>query len=151
KRIAGARDVIVKLLRDPEGRAAGDDAPLQGEPRPTDQAVKHYEKGERPLEFVSTRQWFVRLLDKKDALPRRGDEIEWHPAFMKQRYQSWTENLGLDWCVSRQRYFGVSFPVWYPLDHDGAPDFERPILAAAEALPVDPMSDTPPGYDEAQR
>ena len=151
KTVVTARKLVVDMLRDPEGRAAGDDAPLQGEPRPTDQAVKHYEKGDRPLEFVSTRQWFVRLMDKKDALLERGRQIEWHPSFMQQRYEIWTENLGLDWCVSRQRYFGVSFPVWYRLDASGEPEFDAPILADAATLPVDPMSDTPPGFEESQR
>jgi len=151
KTVVSARKDIVEMLRAPEGRAAGDDAPLQGEPRPTDQAVKHYEKGDRPLEFVTTRQWFVRLMDKKDQLLERGRQIDWHPRFMQQRYEIWTENLGLDWCVSRQRYFGVAFPVWYRLDAQGEPDFDAPILADAASLPLDPMSDTPPGYEEAQR
>ncbi len=151
KRVGGAQQAIVQLLRDPEGRAAGDDAPLQGEPKPTEQAVKHYEKGERPLEFVTTRQWFCRLLDKKDALLARGEQIEWHPEFMAHRFRTWTENLALDWCVSRQRYFGVPIPCWYRLDAEGRADYEAPILPAPETLPVDPMSDSPPGFDEAQR
>ena len=151
KRVAGAREEIVKLLRDPEGAAAPGGPPLTCEPKPTEQAVKHYEKGERPLEFITTRQWFVRLLDKKDALIERGEQIQWHPEFMRARYRNWTENLSLDWCISRQRYFGVPIPVWYPLDESGRPDYERPIVARPEQLPVDPMSDTPPGYEEAQR
>ncbi|MEM9487729.1 MAG: class I tRNA ligase family protein, partial [Myxococcota bacterium] len=65
--------------------------------------------------------------------------------------RNWTENLQLDWCVSRQRYFGVPFPLWYPLDSDGQPQFDRPILAEPAALPIDPMSDTPAGYDDSQR
>lgn len=145
KRVAGARQRIVELL------AAGDDPPLVADPRPTEQAVKHYEKGELPLEFMTTRQWFVRLMDQKDALIARGDAIGWHPDFMRLRYRNWTEGLQLDWCISRQRYFGVPFPVWYPLDAEGNPDFDNAILASEDALPVDPMSDTPVGYQESQR
>jgi valyl-tRNA synthetase len=114
-------------------------------------AVKFYEKGESPLEFVITRQWFVRLLDKKQALLARGDEIQWHPDFMKVRYRDWTENLQLDWCISRQRYFGVPIPVWYPLDAEGSPDYAHPIVAEAAQLPVDPVTEAPKGYDEGQR
>jgi valyl-tRNA synthetase len=142
KPVAAARKAIVEQLR--EGA-------LQGEPTPVQHSVKFYEKGERPLEFVTTRQWFVRLLDKKDALLAKGDEVRWHPDFMRLRYRNWTENLQVDWCISRQRYFGVPFPVWYPTDAAGAPDRSRPIVADAATMPVDPMTDTPPGYSEAQR
>ncbi len=151
KAVAGARQAIVALLRDPAGRATGSEPALRGEPRPIEHAVKFYEKGDRPLEFISTRQWFVRLLDKKDALLAKGDQIRWHPDFMRLRYRNWTENLNVDWCISRQRYFGVQIPVWYPLDTGGAPDYARPIVADPARLPVDPMTDTPPGYAPAQR
>jgi valyl-tRNA synthetase len=149
--VVQARQRIVELLRDPAGSATGGGAPLRGEPEPIEHAVRFYEKGERPLELVPSRQWFVRLLDKKPALLAKGDEIEWHPPFMKVRYRDWTENLQLDWCISRQRYFGVPIPVWYPLDGEGAPDHEHPIVAEAEQLPVDPTTALPPGYGEEQR
>ena len=151
KTIAASRKAIVEQLRDPAGSAVGGEAPLRGEPEPVQHAVKYYEKGDRPVEYISTRQWFVRLLDKKDALLAKGDEVGWHPDFMRLRYRNWTENLQADWCISRQRYFGVPFPVWYPVKPDGTPDHARPVVAAAGALPVDPMTDTPPGYDPAQR
>ncbi len=143
KTVAAARQTIVELLRD--AGALGTD------PRPIEHAVKFYEKGDRPLEFISTRQWFVRLLDKKAALLAKGDEIRWHPDFMRLRYRNWTENLNVDWCISRQRYFGVPIPVWYPLDAAGQRDHARPIVAEPAQLPVDPMSTPPPGWDESQR
>ncbi|MGH7896073.1 MAG: valine--tRNA ligase [Candidatus Binatia bacterium] len=147
KGMNGARQVVVEMLREPAGR----EPPLRGEPKPILHSVKFYEKGERPLEFVSSRQWFVRLLDKKAALLATGDEIHWHPDFMRLRYRNWTENLNVDWCVSRQRYFGPAIPVWYPLDADGRPDHARPIVAPRAALPVDPTTDVPAGYRAEQR
>jgi len=151
KNVKQARAAVVELLRDPAGSATGKGAPLVREPEPIQHAVKFYEKGDRPLELVPTRQWFVRLLDKKAALLAKGDEIRWHPDFMKVRYRDWTENLNQDWCISRQRYFGVSIPVWYPLDAEGEPDYDNPIVAERDQLPVDPMSDVPRGYDPSQR
>ncbi len=152
KGVGGARQAVVEMLRDPAGASATGGAPaLRGEPRPIEHAVKFYEKGDRPLEFISTRQWFVRLLDKKDDLLATGDRIRWHPDFMRLRYRNWTENLNVDWCVSRQRYFGVPFPVWYPLDADGRPDHAHPLVADAAVLPVDPTVDVPPGYRAEQR
>ena len=124
---------------------------LVGEPRAIVHAVKFYERGSRPLEFVPTRQWFIRLLEHKEVLLEQGRKIEWRPAFMRTRYENWVEGLNQDWCVSRQRYSGVPFPVWYPLGADAEPDYARPIFAAPESLPVDPLSATPPGYTEAQR
>ena len=147
-----AQKTIVERLREPEGRAHdGDGAPLVGEPEPIEHPVKFYEKGDRPLEFVSTRQWFVRLLDRRQELIDAGERIVWHPDFMRLRFRIWTENLRLDWCISRQRYFGVPFPLWYPLLEDGSRDYSRPILADEKALPVDPATDVAPGYDEGQR
>ena len=142
KSIKEAQKAIVELLR---GGA------LVEEPQPIEHPVKFYEQGDRPLEFITTRQWFVRLLDKKPQLVEAGDKIAWHPDFMGLRYRNWTENLNLDWCISRQRYFGVSFPVWYPVTADGRTDFEHPMVADERTLPVDPMEQAPPGYTEAQR
>ena len=107
----------------PDGRC-----PLVAEPHSIEHPVKYYEKGDRPLEFVPTRQWFVRLLEHRDALKAQGSKIKWHPSFMETRYQHWVEGLNLDWCISRQRYFGVPFPVWYPLDAQGECKFDEPIF-----------------------
>jgi len=151
KNVKQARTAIVELLRDEEGSATGNGPPLKGEPEVIEHAVKFYEKGDRPLEFIPTRQWFVKLLDKKEALLKKGEEVEWHPAFMHARYRDWTENLSLNWCISRQRYFGVPIPVWYPLNAEGVPDYVNPIVAKSSQVPVDPMADVPEGYDESQR
>ncbi len=152
KGVGGARQAIVEMLRDATSDATGAGVPpLRAEPKPIEHSVKFFEKGDRPLEFISTRQWFVRLLDKKDDLLAFGDRIRWHPDFMRLRYRNWTENLNVDWCVSRQRYFGVPFPVWYPLDRDGHPEYARPVVADAATMPVDPTVDVPPGYDDDQR
>ncbi len=151
KTLKAAQKTIVDLLRDSTGAAVGNTAPLVEEPKPIDHAVKFYEKGDRPLEFITTRQWFVRLLDKKDALLAAGDKIVWHPDFMRLRYRNWTENLQQDWCISRQRASGVPFPLWYKLDAQGNPDFNNPVLARVDQLPVDPCTDVPSGFTEAQR
>ncbi|MHC9544721.1 MAG: valine--tRNA ligase [Vulcanimicrobiota bacterium] len=147
-----AKEHIKELLHQEEAAALpGLTAPLKGEPQPIEHSVKMYEKGERPLEIITTRQWFIRLLDKKETLLEYGSRIEWHPPYMKARYDNWVEGLNQDWCISRQRYFGVPFPLWYPLDGEGHPEYERPIVALLESLPVDPLSETPPGYDESMR
>ena len=124
---------------------------LIGELRAITHPVKFYEKGERPLEIVTSRQWFVSTLAHREDLLTRGEQLNWHPDFMKHRYKSWVEGLNVDWNISRQRFFGVPFPVWYHLDENGVVDFDHPIVAAVTSLPIDPSSDPAPGFDETQR
>jgi len=138
-----AQSRIVELLTD-----SGD---LIGEPRPITHPVKFFEKGDRPLEIVSSRQWFVATLPHRQALLARGEELIWHPPYMAHRYRAWVEGLTSDWNISRQRFFGVPLPVWYPVDADGEIEFGAPILADEGALPVDPSTDVPVGYVADQR
>src|SRR5438270_844437 len=123
---------------------------LVGEPRRITHAVKFWENGSRALEIVTNRQWFIRF-PPKDVLLRRGEELRWHPDFMRVRYQNWVEGLAGDWNITRQRFFGVPFPVWYPVDEAGDVDWNAPITAGDERLPVDPSTDAPEGYTEDQR
>ena len=128
---------------------------LDGEPTPTQRKANFYEKGDKPLEIVSTRQWYIRNGGRDAALKaaflERGEELAWVPQHMKYRYDNWVNGLNGDWLVSRQRFFGVPFPVWYPLDADGDPDYAHPIVPAEDRLPIDPSSDVPDGYTEDQR
>jgi valyl-tRNA synthetase len=138
-----ARVRIVELLRE-----SGD---LIGDPRPITHPVKFFEKGDRPLEIITSRQWFVKTMEHREALIERGRVLRWHPEYMRHRYENWVNGLSGDWCISRQRFFGVPFPVWYPVRADGSIDHGRPIVPDESRLPIDPTTDAPEGMTEAQR
>ena len=147
KTVHSGRLALVELLRE--------SGALRGDPRPIQHAVKFYEKGDKPLEIVTSRQWYVRNGGRDDDLRsrllKRGEELRWVPAHMRVRYSAWVEGLAGDWLVSRQRFFGVPIPVWYPLDAHGEPDHDRVLVPDDSALPVDPSVDVPPGYRADQR
>jgi valyl-tRNA synthetase len=142
-----AREVLVAELK-----ASGD---LVGDPKPITHAVKFFEKGDKPLEIVTTRQWYIRNggrdQELRTKLLKRGSELNWHPEYMKVRYENWVEGLNGDWLISRQRFFGVPLPLWYKLDADGNPDYDQIIVPDENQLPIDPQSEAPAGFDESQR
>ncbi len=142
KTVKQAQKRIVELLQE-----AG---AIEGDIRPITHAVKFWENGTRPLEIVTSQQWFIKYPDK-DVLLARGKELRWCPEFMHVRYENWVNGLLGEWNITRQRFFGVPFPVWYPIDAEGAVDWLAPILADEASVPVDPTTTVPPGYDESQR
>jgi valyl-tRNA synthetase len=142
----GARTAIVDALR-----VSGD---LEGEPTPTLRKANYFEKGDKPLEIVTSRQWYIRNGGRDDelraALIKRGKEIDFHPEFMRTRYENWVNGLNGDWLISRQRFFGCAIPLWYPLDADGEPDHDHPIVPDASSCPSTRRR-RPAGYQRVQR
>ena len=100
--------------------------------------INVHERCNHPVEFLVTKQWFIKYLDLKDKFLELGKKLKWHPEFMKVRYDNWIKGLKWDWCISRQRYFGVPFPIWY------CKKCNEVILADKKSLPVDPLNDKPP-------
>src|SRR6185369_15407391 len=141
--VTKARARIVELLRD--------SGALVGEPRPIKHNVKFFEKGDRPLEIITSRQWFIKTVEYRDGLLARGRELQWHPEYMRHRYEHWVNGLAGDWCISRQGFAGVSFPVKYPIRADGSFDYDRPIVPDESQLLIDPLEAVPDGYRADQR
>ncbi len=142
-----AKETIADLLK-----TSGD---LIGEIRPITHPVKFFEKGDKPLEIMTTRQWYIknggRDSQLRSALLKRGKELNWHPEYMRVRYENWVEGLNGDWLISRQRFFGVPLPLWYRLDEQGNPNYQEILLPDETQLPVDPQSDVPVGFTESDR
>ncbi len=145
KTVFSAKARVVELLRE-----SGE---LIGEPKPIVHAVKFFEKGDKPLEIISTRQWYIANGARDEALRDRlvdaGRQIDFVPDHMRVRYENWVGGLTGDWLISRQRFFGVPIPVWYELDAEG--NRGAVIVPDEASLPVDPSSDVPAGYTEADR
>jgi valyl-tRNA synthetase len=142
KTVFTAQKEIVRLL-DADGR-------MRGDPRPITHPVKFWENGRKPLEIVTSNQWFIRYPPAEEIIERaRG--LDFHPEYMRVRFEDWARGLQGDWNITRQRFFGVPFPVWYPVGDDGEVDYLSPIPATEDMLPVDPTTMVPPGFTEEQR
>ena len=142
KTIFTAQKNIVELLRS-KGK-------MDGEPRPITHPVKFWENGKKALEIVTSNQWFIRYPPASEIVDR-AKGLQFHPEYMRVRFEDWANGLQGDWNITRQRFFGVPFPIWYPIDEHGDVDYLSPIAAGEDMLPVDPTTMVPPGFTEDQR
>lgn len=131
KPVAEARKAIVKDLK------AGEF--VLGEKK-VDQNVAVGERSGQPIEYIMEPQWFIRMLDFRDEFLKKSDELEWFPEYMKVRLADWVNGLKYDWNISRQRFYGVPFPVWY------VQETGEVVIADEDQLPIDPTEDEPPAW-----
>lgn len=129
-RVKKARERIIELLRE---------RGLLIKQEKLSHMVAIHERCGTDVEFIPSNQWYIDVLSEKERFLKAADEISWHPEYMKNRYKIWVENLKWDWCISRQRYFGVPFPVWY------CKTCGKPIFAEESQLPVNPLETEPIG------
>ena len=132
--VKGARKMILEDLKTHD---------LLREQKTISHVVNTHDKCGTEIEFLPTKQWFIKILDKKELLIQQGAKIKWHPEFMRKRYDNWIGGLEWDWNISRERHFGVPIPVWY--DKEG-----KVVLPEESQLPIDPMSDLPKGYKKGE-
>jgi valyl-tRNA synthetase len=134
-KVAAARTKIIEMLEQ-GGHTAKPKKPIK-------HMVKCAERSGAALEIIPTEQWFIKIVDKKEQILAKIDECNWFPSYMQLRAEQWTENLSWDWCISRQRYFGVPFPVWYKEDGEI-------VVAQADELPINPLVGKPRGYENIE-
>lgn len=138
-----------------------DSGEMIGDPEPTQRMTNFFEKGDKPLEIVPSRQWYIRNggtsyvedngKELRENMIEAGKELAFHPEWMRVRYDNWVNGLNSDWLISRQRFFGVPLPLWYRVTGAGDVDYNDVLTPDFEQLPIDPSSDCPPGFTEDQR
>jgi len=141
KSIKEAKKLIVEKLKDSPLDPSG--VRLLHKEESIKRAVKCAERSGVPIEILVVPQWFIKILDKKDLLKAKAADCNWFPEYMKVRIDQWIDGLQWDWCISRQRFFGVAFPVWYSkrVGEEG-----KILVADFDQLPCDPNIDLPRGY-----